>query len=86
MEVLVLGVDLPVHLGRRRPHGNPAVPRAPCAPTRCERALRVSSVSRLGRVGPDSISEWAGLTGRHKASPAAPFGRGPHPAQEAGFI
>jgi hypothetical protein len=25
------------------------------------------------------------LTGRRKASPAAPFGRGPHPAQEAGF-
>jgi hypothetical protein len=40
----------------------------------------------LGRVGPDSISEWAGLVGRRKASPAVQFGRGPHPTQEAGFI
>jgi hypothetical protein len=86
MEVLVLGVDLSVHLGRRRPRGNPAIPRAPCAPARCRRALRVDSVSRLGRVGPNSISEWAGLAGRHKTGPAAQFGRGPHPAQEAEFI
>jgi hypothetical protein len=86
VEVLVLGVDLPVHLDRRRPHGNPAVPRAPCALARCGRALRVGAISRLDCVGPDSVSEWAGLAGRRKAGPAAQFGRGPHPAQEAGFI
>jgi hypothetical protein len=63
----MLGVDLPVHLVRRRPRGNPTIPRAPCAPTRCGRALCVGSVSRLGRVGPGSVLEWAGLAGRRKA-------------------
>jgi hypothetical protein len=82
----VLGVVLPMHLGRRRPRGNPTVPRAPCAPVRCEHALRVGSVSWLGRVGPDSVSEWAGLAGLRKAGPAASIGCGPDPAQEAGFI
>jgi hypothetical protein len=81
----VLGVVLPVHLGCRRPRGNPAVPRAPCASARCGRALRVSADSQLGCVGPDSVSEWAGLAGRRKARLAAPIGHGPHPAQEAGF-
>jgi hypothetical protein len=42
-------------------------------------------VGRLGYVGPDSISEWAGLAGCRKASPVALFDRGPHLAQEAGF-
>jgi hypothetical protein len=82
----VLGIDLSVHLGHRRPRGNPAVPRAPCAPARCRRALRVGSVSRLGCVGPNSISEWAYLAGRRKTGPAVQFGRGPHPVQEAEFI
>jgi hypothetical protein len=85
VEVLVLGVVLPVHLGRQRPRGNSAVSRAPCAPARWGRALRVSADSRLGCVGPDSVAEWAGLAGGRKASPAAPFGRGPQTAQEAGF-
>jgi hypothetical protein len=84
--VLVLSVDFPVHLGRRRPRGNPAIPRAPCAPARCGRALRVGADSRLGCVGPDSVLEWAGLAGRRKAGPVALFGHGPHPAQEAGFF
>jgi hypothetical protein len=86
VEVLVLSVDFLVHLDRQQPRGNPAVPRAPCAPARCGHALRVGADSRLGCVGPDSVSEWAGLAGRRKASLAAPFGRGPHPAQEAGFF
>jgi hypothetical protein len=85
VEVLVLSVVCSVHLGRRRPRGNSAVPRAPCAPARCGRALHVDADSRLGCFGPDSISERAGLAGHRKASPAAPFGRGPHSAQEAGF-
>jgi hypothetical protein len=63
----VLGVVLSVHLGCQRPHGNPAVPRAPCASVRCGRALRVGSVSQLGRVGPDSVLGLAGLAGRSKA-------------------
>jgi hypothetical protein len=67
VEVLVLDVDLPVHLGRQRPRGNPTVPRAPCAPARCERDLRVGSVSRLGRVRPGSVSEWASMAGRRMA-------------------
>jgi hypothetical protein len=66
----MLGVDFPVHLGRRRPHGNPAVPRAPSAPARCGRALRVGADSRLGYVRPDSVLEWASLAGRRKAGPA----------------
>jgi hypothetical protein len=82
----VLGVNLPVHLGRWRPRGNSTVPRAPCAPARCGRALQVDAVSRLGCVRPGSVLEWASLAGRSKAGPAAQFGRGPHPAQEAGFI
>jgi hypothetical protein len=80
----VLSIDFPVHLGRQRPRSNPAVPRAPYAPARCGCALRVGADSRLGCVGPDSVSEWAGLVGCRTASPAPPFGRGPHPAQEAG--
>jgi hypothetical protein len=83
--VVVLSVDFLVHLGRQRPRGNPVVLCAPCAPARCGRAMRVSADSRLGCVGPDSVSEWAGLAGHRKASPAATFGRGPHLAQEAGF-
>jgi hypothetical protein len=75
-EVLVLGVNLSVHLGRRRPRGNSTVPRA----------LRVGAVSQLGCVGLGSVLEWAGLAGRSKAGPVAQFGRGPHPAQEGGFI
>jgi hypothetical protein len=84
--VLVLSVDFPVHLGRRRPRGNLAVPRAPYASARWGRALRVGAESRLGCVGLDSILEWAGLAGRRKAGSVASFGRGPHPAQEAGFF
>jgi hypothetical protein len=49
-------------------------------------AVRTRSVRRLGHVGPNSISEWAGLAGCRKAGPTAQFGRGQHPAQEAGFI
>jgi hypothetical protein len=65
--------------------GDPAVtPPFPALHAR-RRALHVGADSRPGCVGPDSISEWASLAGRHKASPAVPFGRGPHPAQEAGF-
>jgi hypothetical protein len=48
VEMLVLGIVLSVHLGRRRPRGNPAVFRAPCAPARWGRALRVGADSRLG--------------------------------------
>jgi hypothetical protein len=43
VEVLMLGVDLPVHLGRRRPRGNPAVPRAGAVRTRSARWLRQSA-------------------------------------------
>jgi hypothetical protein len=71
VEVLVLSIDFSVHLGRRRPRGNPAVPRAPSAPARCGRALRVGADSRLGCVGPDSVLEWAGLAGRRKTGLAA---------------
>jgi hypothetical protein len=47
---------------------------------------RPKQLRGLGRVGPDSVSEWAGLVGCCKAGLVAQFGRGPHPAQEAGFI
>jgi hypothetical protein len=61
----VLGVVLPVHLGRRRPRGKLTVLRAPCGLARCGRALHVDLVSRLGHAGPDSVLGWAGLLGHN---------------------
>jgi hypothetical protein len=62
-EVLVLGVVLPVHLGRRQAHH-------PARPMHVGAVWTHSTrrpISRLGRVGPESVLGWVGLVDRCRA-------------------